>query len=59
MIGDGTFIAPLVETTRGVVIGKRCLIESDSFICDGLRIGDDVERPLSNDLSSGEAERDG
>ena len=41
-IGDSTFIGPFVEITRGVKIGKRCLIESHSFICDGVCIGDDV-----------------
>ena len=41
-IGDDTFIGPFVEITRGSVIGRRCKIESHSFICDGVQIGDDV-----------------
>jgi UDP-2-acetamido-3-amino-2,3-dideoxy-glucuronate N-acetyltransferase len=42
MIGDRTFIGPFVEITRGATVGKRCLIESHSFICDGVHVGDDV-----------------
>jgi acetyltransferase-like isoleucine patch superfamily enzyme len=41
-IGDGTFIGPFVEVTRGVTIGRRCMIQSHSFICDGTKLGDDV-----------------
>ena len=41
-IGDRTFVGPFVEITRGVTIGKRCLIESHSFICDGVTLGDGV-----------------
>jgi len=41
-IGDGTFIGPFVEIQRGVVIGKRCKIQSHSFVCDLVTIGDDV-----------------
>ena len=41
-IGDDTFIGPFVEITRGVVIGRRCTVESHAFICDGVSIGDDV-----------------
>jgi len=41
-IGDETFIGPFVEITRGVVVGKRCLIESHSFLCDGVEIHDEV-----------------
>lgn len=41
-IGDFSFIGPFVEITRGVTIGKRCKIESHSFICDGVVIEDDV-----------------
>jgi UDP-2-acetamido-3-amino-2,3-dideoxy-glucuronate N-acetyltransferase len=42
LIGDDSFIGPFVEITRGVVIGKRCKIESNSFICDSVVIEDDV-----------------
>lgn len=41
-IGDETFIGPFVEITRGVTIGKRCKIESHSFICTAVSIGDEV-----------------
>src|SRR5262249_26264677 len=41
-IGDGTFIGPFVEITRNVKIGRRCKIESHSFICDGVELADGV-----------------
>lgn len=41
-IGDGSFVGPFVEITRGVTIGKRCLIESHSFLCTGVILEDDV-----------------
>jgi UDP-2-acetamido-3-amino-2,3-dideoxy-glucuronate N-acetyltransferase len=41
-IGDDSFIGPFVEITRGVTIGRRCLIESHSFLCDGVTLADDV-----------------
>lgn len=41
-IGDDCFIGPFVEITRGVKIGRHCKIESHSFICDGVSIGDHV-----------------
>jgi acetyltransferase-like isoleucine patch superfamily enzyme len=40
-IGDYTFIGPFVEIQKDVVIGKRCKIQSHSFICDLVTIGDD------------------
>jgi acetyltransferase-like isoleucine patch superfamily enzyme len=40
-IGDDTFIGPFVEIQRGAVIGKRCRIQSHSFICELVTIGDD------------------
>src|SRR5215467_8101355 len=40
-IGDDTFIGPFVEIQKGVTIGKRCRIQSHSFICELVRIGDD------------------
>ena len=40
-IGDETFIGPFVEVQRGAVIGKRCKVQSHSFICDLVSIGDD------------------
>jgi UDP-2-acetamido-3-amino-2,3-dideoxy-glucuronate N-acetyltransferase len=41
-IGDGTRIGTFVEVQRGAVIGSRCKIQSHSFICDGVEIGDEV-----------------
>ncbi len=40
-IGDGSFVGPFVEIQRGVTIGKRCRIQSHSFICELVTIGDD------------------
>jgi acetyltransferase-like isoleucine patch superfamily enzyme len=40
-IGDETFIGPFVEIQEGATIGKRCRIQSHSFICDLVTIGDD------------------
>lgn len=41
-IGDDSFVGPFVEITRGVVIGKNCIIESHSFICSGVTISENV-----------------
>jgi UDP-2-acetamido-3-amino-2,3-dideoxy-glucuronate N-acetyltransferase len=41
-IGDQTRIGPFVEIQRGAVIGKRCKIQSHTFICDGVEIEDEV-----------------
>ena len=41
-IGDDTKIGSFVEIQRGAVVGRRCKISSHTFICDGVRIGDDV-----------------
>ena len=40
-IGDGSFVGPFVEIQRGVVIGRRCRIQSHAFICELVTIGDD------------------
>jgi acetyltransferase-like isoleucine patch superfamily enzyme len=40
-IGDDCFVGPFVEIQRGVVIGKRCRIQSHAFICELVLIGDD------------------
>src|ERR1044072_4898265 len=40
-IGDDTFIGPFVEIQKGAIIGKRCRIQSHSFICELVTIGDD------------------
>lgn len=41
-IGDNTRIGPFVEIQRGVRIGANCKIQSHSFVCTGVEIGDDV-----------------
>jgi UDP-2-acetamido-3-amino-2,3-dideoxy-glucuronate N-acetyltransferase len=41
-IGDGTRIGPFVEVQRGAVIGARCKVQSHTFVCDGVEIGDEV-----------------
>ncbi len=41
-IGDETRIGTFVEIQRGAVIGARCKIQSHTFVCDGVRIGDGV-----------------
>jgi UDP-2-acetamido-3-amino-2,3-dideoxy-glucuronate N-acetyltransferase len=41
-IGDGTRIGPYVEIQRGASVGARCKIQSHTFICDGVVIGDEV-----------------
>jgi acetyltransferase-like isoleucine patch superfamily enzyme len=41
-IGDGTFIGPFVEITRGTVVGRNCKIESHSFLCDRVTLEDEV-----------------
>jgi UDP-2-acetamido-3-amino-2,3-dideoxy-glucuronate N-acetyltransferase len=41
-IGDETRIGTFVEVQRGARIGRRCKIQSHTFICDGVEIGDEV-----------------
>jgi len=41
-IGDGTRIGTFVEIQRGAQIGAGCKIQSHTFICDGVTIGDEV-----------------
>jgi acetyltransferase-like isoleucine patch superfamily enzyme len=41
-IGDDTRIGTFVEVQQGAVIGVRCKIQSHTFICDGVEIGDGV-----------------
>nr|MBI5455840.1 N-acetyltransferase [Candidatus Levybacteria bacterium] len=41
-IGDDTQIGTFVEIQKGVKIGKKCRIQSHSFICEGVTIEDDV-----------------
>jgi acetyltransferase-like isoleucine patch superfamily enzyme len=40
-IGDDSFIGPFVEVQRGAVIGRRTRVQSHSFVCDMVVIGDD------------------
>ena len=41
-IGDNTMIGAFVEIQKGAKVGRNCKIESHSFICDGVDIGDNV-----------------
>ena len=41
-IGDNTFIGPFVEIQNDVKIGHNCKIQSHSFICELVTIGDDT-----------------
>ena len=41
-IGSGSRIGPFVEIQRGASVGKRCKIQSHTFICDGVEIADEV-----------------
>lgn len=41
-IGAGTRIGTFVEVQRGARIGSQCKIQSHSFVCDGVTIGDRV-----------------
>jgi UDP-2-acetamido-3-amino-2,3-dideoxy-glucuronate N-acetyltransferase len=41
-IGDDSQIGTFVEIQRGVIIGKKCRIQSHSFICEGVTIEDEV-----------------
>lgn len=40
-IGDHCFVGPFTEIQSGATIGRRCRIQSHSFICDLVTIGDD------------------
>jgi len=40
-IGDSAFIGPFVEIQAGVVIGKGTRVQSHTFICELVTIGDD------------------
>jgi len=41
-IGDNSFIGPFVEIQKDVKIGKNCKIQSHSFICELVTIGDNT-----------------
>ena len=40
-IGDDGFIGPFVEIQRDATLGQRCRVQSHSFICELVSIGDD------------------
>jgi acetyltransferase-like isoleucine patch superfamily enzyme len=40
-IGDNCFVGPFVEIQKDVTIGKRTKIQSHTFICELVNIGDD------------------
>ncbi len=40
-IGDDSFVGPFVEIQAGASVGARCKIQSHSFVCDLVEIGDD------------------
>ncbi|WP_079704065.1 acyltransferase [Daejeonella lutea] len=41
VIGDACFIGPFVEIQKGVIVGSRTKIQSHTFICELVEIGDD------------------
>jgi acetyltransferase-like isoleucine patch superfamily enzyme len=41
-IDDGTKVGAFVEIQKGVEIGKNCKISSHSFLCEGVKIEDNV-----------------
>lgn len=41
-IGNESQVGAFVEIQRGAIIGIRCKIQSHSFICEGVTIGDEV-----------------
>ena len=41
-IGDGTVIGPFVEIQRDATIGARCKVQSHTFVCSAVSIGDEV-----------------
>lgn len=41
-IGDDSFIGPFTEIQKGVKIGKNCKIQSHSFICELVTIGNNT-----------------
>mgnify|MGYP006171622205 CR=1 FL=1 len=41
-IGDGSRIGTFVEIQKGVEVGRRCKIQSHTFICEGVTIEDEV-----------------
>jgi acetyltransferase-like isoleucine patch superfamily enzyme len=40
-LGDDVFVGPFTEIQRGVTIGRGCKIQSHTFICELVSIGDE------------------
>ncbi|VVS98464.1 UDP-3-O-(3-hydroxymyristoyl)glucosamine N-acyltransferase [Sphingomonas sp. EC-HK361] len=40
-LGDGVFVGPFCEVQKGVVIGARTRVQSHSFVCELVTIGED------------------
>jgi acetyltransferase-like isoleucine patch superfamily enzyme len=40
-IGDDCFIGPFVEIQKGVVVGNRTRVQSHSFLCELVEVGED------------------
>ena len=40
IIGEGVFVGPFVEVQANVTIGRQTRIQSHSFICEGVTIGE-------------------
>ena len=40
-LGDGCFVGPFVEIQKGVSIGARTKVQSHSFVCELVSIGED------------------
>jgi acetyltransferase-like isoleucine patch superfamily enzyme len=40
-LGAGTFVGPFTEIQKNVEIGRNCRIQSHTFICELVKIGDD------------------
>lgn len=40
-LGDNSFVGPFTEIQKGVVVGHRTRIQSHSFVCELVTIGDD------------------
>ena len=41
-IGSSSRVGPFVEIQRGASIGERCKIQSHTFVCEGVHVGDEV-----------------
>jgi acetyltransferase-like isoleucine patch superfamily enzyme len=41
-VGENSFVGPFVEIQRGAIVGKNTRIQSHSFVCEGVTIGDNV-----------------